>query len=304
MQESFGDCPPTLGDYQHRARQPIFQEGGCRLQGEAAAEPLFSIITIVFNAKDHLEKTIQSAIAQTQSPTIYWEHIIIDGGSTDGTLEVIRAYSKHISYWLSEPDLGISDAFNKGLARARGRWINFLNAGDCYARPDTLQEVAKVAANSKQKIISGFSWMVDRNHRLPKRTLSNADPLSVRAMISHQASFVARSLFAEIGLFSLGYQIRMDYDFWLRALARHEFLMVDRVWVLYDPNGISTRRESIVTFFAEERKANRLNDVPSYHAINLWLRLKAYLKLLWSYFQDRHHAISSRAQIFSDLVHF
>lgn len=91
--------------------------------------PKVSVVTICYNSVQFIEKTIQSVLSQTY-PNI--EYIVIDGGSTDGTKEIIEKYSSRISYWCSEKDRGIYDAMNKGIRKATGEWINFMNSGDCF----------------------------------------------------------------------------------------------------------------------------------------------------------------------------
>lgn len=101
-------------------------------------KPLISIITATFNAEEVLEETIMSVINQNYTAI---EHIIIDGGSTDGTLNIIRKYENYISYWISEPDKGLYDAMNKGISAAKGDWLNFLNAGDNYVGNEVLSNL-------------------------------------------------------------------------------------------------------------------------------------------------------------------
>lgn len=107
--------------------------GGLRINGlnkkKSSKLPLISIITVVYNGKNDIEKTIQSVINQTYNNI---EYIVIDGGSTDGTLDIIKNYEDKIDYWQSEPDAGIYDAMNKGIKLATGVWINFMNAGDIF----------------------------------------------------------------------------------------------------------------------------------------------------------------------------
>ena len=89
-----------------------------------------SVITVVFNDKAHIRQTMESFFSQTWEDK---EYIVIDGGSTDGTADIINEYSNRLAFWCSEPDGGIYDAMNKGISHAKGEWINFLNSGDLYA---------------------------------------------------------------------------------------------------------------------------------------------------------------------------
>lgn len=101
-------------------------------------DPKISVITVVYNNVDSIEKTIQSVLGQKYD---HIEYIIIDGHSTDGTVDVIRKYESKISYWISEPDRGIYDAMNKAIRVASGGWLNFMNAGDCYADESVLEKI-------------------------------------------------------------------------------------------------------------------------------------------------------------------
>lgn len=100
--------------------------------------PLISVITVVYNSVSTIEETIMSVINQTYSNI---EYIVIDGGSTDGTVDIIKKYHEHISYWVSEPDKGIYDAMNKGIKVSTGEWGHFLNSGDVYASVDSLMQI-------------------------------------------------------------------------------------------------------------------------------------------------------------------
>src|SRR5574344_2795323 len=100
--------------------------------------PKFSIITINRNNKNGLEKTTKSIISQLFTD---YEFIVIDGGSTDGSADVIRKYATHITYWISEPDKGIYNAMNKGITHAYGDYLNFMNSGDCFHSPAVLDEI-------------------------------------------------------------------------------------------------------------------------------------------------------------------
>lgn len=112
--------------------------------------PLISVVTVSYNAVLTIEQTILSVINQTY-PHI--EYIIIDGGSTDGTVDIIKKYANRIAYWVSEPDKGIYDAMNKGIRTAKGEWINFMNAGDLFYSKDTLEKVFSKSINDNIKVI-------------------------------------------------------------------------------------------------------------------------------------------------------
>ena len=108
---------------------------------------LISVVTVCYNAADTIEKTMLSVLNQTYHDI---EYIIIDGGSTDGTVEIIRKYADRIAYWVSEPDKGIYDAMNKGIKVATGEWINFMNAGDEFVDANVLDKLffAKTVAST------------------------------------------------------------------------------------------------------------------------------------------------------------
>jgi glycosyltransferase involved in cell wall biosynthesis len=238
---------------------------------------LVSIITVVKNGENLLEKTIQSVLSQTYQNI---EYIIIDGASTDGTVNVIRQYGEKIHYWVSEPDSGISEAFNKGIHSSNGDWINFLNAGDVFWQKDTVERVSHYF--DQGLILTGFAQFGQKV--MPKRVLRNQERLNIKSMVSHQASFVHHSVFNQIGLFSPDYQLRMDYDFWLRAFQRYDFLMLNEILVDYDPHGMSGEPSNIRLFYAEEKQANLSNHVQNAFGINFWVSLKCQIKLILSWF--------------------
>ena len=205
-------------------------EGGLRTKGyfkhsyretselsEKFTVPLVTIITVVFNGEKHLEQTIQSIISQTYDNV---EYIIIDGGSTDGTVDIIRKYEEVIDYWVSEPDAGISDAMNKGISLATGILINHLHAGDKFAADTTLSSVVS-SYNSE-----GWRWCFGnqllRSHTDDTIVGCFCPPkfsqklLHIVNTIPHPTVFSERALIEEVNGFDNNYKCAMDYHLWLR----------------------------------------------------------------------------------------
>jgi glycosyltransferase involved in cell wall biosynthesis len=118
--------------------------------------PLITVITVTFNAGEKLERTIQSVINQTLKDV---EFIVIDGGSTDKTTDIIRKYENKITYWISEEDQGIFDAMNKGINISSGQWINFMNAGDCFIENETLARISPYLDRTCADIVYGNTVM-------------------------------------------------------------------------------------------------------------------------------------------------
>lgn len=195
------------------------------------AEPLISIITISYNCADAIEKTIRSVVSQRFTDL---EYIIIDGGSTDGTADIIRGHSSYLAYWVSEKDKGISDAFNKGIAAAKGKYINLLNAGDTFTSMHTLEELAPhltaplVTFRYREENSGEYSRMADEDETNMEK----------KALLGHQATFVHRDVYTAMGGYNGSYKIRMDLDFFLRVLPHYRLKAVDLDIVRYNA-GIS-----------------------------------------------------------------
>jgi glycosyltransferase involved in cell wall biosynthesis len=171
--------------------------------------PLVSIITIVYNGEQYIENTIQSVVNQSYKNI---EYIVIDGGSTDNTLSIVRKYEKHISVLVSEKDKGISDAFNKGLKLASGEIIGIINADDWYE-----QHVVEKVVNGigDHDVVYGDLqlWKEGRKDFLVK---GNYEFLEKEMSINHPTVFVRAESYKKFGLFDLSYKCAMDYDLMLR----------------------------------------------------------------------------------------
>ena len=229
-------------------------EGGLRTQGyfknTQIDKPLISVITVVFNGAEYLEQTINSVIEQTYGNV---EYIIIDGGSTDGTLDIIKKYEGQVDYWVSERDKGIADAFNKGISLCTaGCWINILNSGDFYASATLFLDILNLFSTSK--IVTGYSQYLNSKKLIPNRVLGNSELLPLKAMISHQASFVSIDIYKKFGGYNNTYKVRMDYELWSRVLKENSFHFIPEVFVHYLPYGESYK--SVDKFIIEGVKVN------------------------------------------------
>ena len=174
-----------------------------------------SIITINFNDKEGLQKTIESVVCQTFSD---YEYIVIDGGSTDRSVDVIKQYESKIDYWVSEPDSGIYNAMNKGIRQAKGEYCLFLNSGDWLLNKEGLEYV--FCEMFEDKDIVYYDVMTDQGeYRYPdKLTLLS---FFISAPIGHQSSFIKTSLFSTIGLYNENWKIVSDWEFFLKAIIEY-----------------------------------------------------------------------------------
>lgn len=185
-------------------------------------KPLITIITVCYNAISSIEKTIISVINQTY-PNI--EYIIIDGGSTDGCIDVIKKYEDKITYWISEPDKGIYDAMNKGIKLAKGEWINFMNCGDTFYNNTTIEELFQ-KANFDSDIIYGNTNLLLITGEYIQRGEVVSD--NEYMPFCHQASFSRNSLMKKYG-FDTKYKICADRNFFYTAYknnAKFEYIDV------------------------------------------------------------------------------
>jgi glycosyltransferase involved in cell wall biosynthesis len=185
--------------------------------------PIISIITVSFNAAEFIEQTIQSVLSQTY-PHI--EYIIIDGASTDGTVEIIRNYESRLAYWRSKPDRGLAHAFNLGFAQSHGDWILYLNADDFFLDHAVVEKmVPHLMLNQGADVVYGRVMSVSREQTpapLLLKPIYYGNPWRWEdsrweAVIPHPAAFTNRSYFKKVGEFDKSCQITVDYEFYLRA---------------------------------------------------------------------------------------
>lgn len=195
----------------------------------------FSIITVNYNNINGLQRTVNSVICQIFKD---FEWIIIDGGSTDGSKELLERYQNCFAYWCSEPDNGVYHAMNKGISQAHGDYLLFLNSGDAFYDHDVLQKV--VDLQSDADIISGKAIRTDNGQILHLYDESVFMQL-YSDTLSHQASFIKRSLFYD-QKYDESLKIVSDWKFWMETIVfgNAKVAFIDVVVVLQDMSGLSS----------------------------------------------------------------
>lgn len=185
-------------------------------KAENDAEVFFSIITVTYNCADTLERTIRSVITQSCDD---YEYIIIDGASTDGTINIIKKYDMHISYWVSEKDTGIYNAMNKAIDISRGKWVAFINGNDWY-EDGAFQKMKKTICSNDAEIYYGkVNYIVEGEKRgfIGISDMTDPEQLHFGNMYCHQGLFISRELFSTIGKYDESYRILADYKWLLDA---------------------------------------------------------------------------------------
>jgi glycosyltransferase involved in cell wall biosynthesis len=196
------------------------------------SKPIFSIITVVLNGEKFLRETIESVKNQSFK---HYEYIIIDGGSTDKTLDVIKEYSEHIDFWISEKDRGLYDAFNKGILMAKGKYIGIINSDDVYT-VNALEIINEYFSNNpKIDFVFGSvkkHWGILHGYR-PKKIYYSWGFYS-----SHSTGFFIKKESAnKVGLYDLRYKYHADYDFFFRMIVKNKL------------KGMATRKDEVTGVF-------------------------------------------------------
>ena len=214
-----------------------------------------SIITICYNCKNVIEKTILSVVRQTYTNI---EYIIIDGASTDGTVDVINKYADKINYFVSEPDKGIYDAMNKGLNAATGDWVIFMNAGDSFYNNTVIEHF--VPQIEKDTVIAHGDIMVIGKHFKYHRKPTPIEQMKERMAVRHQATFTRLS-YHKIHPFDTSYRSSGDYVFFYNAYFddKVKFQYIPLCVANFDNTG--TSNVNFKRSFRENRRIwNKEND--------------------------------------------
>lgn len=232
--------------------------------------PLVSIITVCRNAAATLPRTLQSIAAQTYP---HMEYIIVDGASTDGTLELIRACPA-VTAWSSEPDEGITDAFNKGIAQASGEWVGILNADDWY-EPDTVARVVEFAKEADVVHGAVRYW----RGKDPKEVYYPCqERLKQEMTINHPSVFVRRSVYSAEGSFDAKFRYAMDYELILRCYIKgYRFKELDNIILAnMSYEGVSDRLWTKALYEATQAKLLHLPSPAKTWIYYIWQLVRGY----------------------------
>ena len=245
-------------------------------KGSFKCKPLITIITVVLNGQDYLEETILSVINQTYYNV---EYIVIDGGSTDCTLEIIKNYENAIDYWVSENDKGIYDAMNKGISLSSGSIIGILNSDDLLYNTDTLENIIDTYLLKNGDVIYGDILLVNPRTKLVKeKRFAKIRKMAYGMYLNHPAIFISLSIYKRFGIFRSDiFKMAADYDLMLRILKEKvRFININKYLAVMRDGGVSIKSYDIT--IKETYLARKLNL--SYIKFNLTNIVKCIKKYL------------------------
>jgi len=216
--------------------------------------PKVSVVTPSFNQAEFLERTMRSVLDQGY-PNL--EYIVIDGGSTDGSVDIIRKYADRLAYWVSEPDRGQVDAINKGLRRATGAWVAWQNSDDVFF-PGTFEQLAEAAAKHPEvDLIIGNMMIIDAHDRELRDvryvTPTHGALLAEGMLLANQAAFWRRNVHDEIGWLDESLQCSFDYEWFLRLTEKHRGVHVNQFWGGFRVHE-ATKTSNLTGLFVDENE--------------------------------------------------
>lgn len=249
-----------------------------------------SVITVVYNDEKHIKSTLDSFFAQTWPEK---ELIVVDGGSTDGTTEIIRDYANRISWWCSERDNGIYDAMNKGIMRCSGQWIGFLNSGDYYADSNSLERFMSTVIDSQVAVIYGHS-MEFNGSNLKLMLSMPPSGLNMGPTFRH-GSCLIRSDVQKKHLFDLALSKTLHYALdwqmlYTLFLEGHRFCQVDAVLEIYQKDGVSNHPYRNL-WYNYKITSNGLISISKFNffvksIVRTWIKQTILYRYLGAYLRD------------------
>lgn len=213
---------------------------------------LLSIITINYNDATGLQKTMESVKQQSSSD---FEHIVIDGNSNDGSLEVIKSFTYSQLQFVSEPDSGIYNAMNKGIAKANNKYLLFLNSGDVLERPEVVSKVLPYLKNDYAVLAGNLIFDEDSGMRLREHPEELSFSYLVGNAISHPSTFIKKSLFTKYGKYDENFKIVSDWAFFLKILGinNETYMKLPETISIFNTKGISSQEDNFEAVYRERQ---------------------------------------------------
>lgn len=225
--------------------------------------PKISVVTVVWNDAVGIERTIQSVINQTYENI---EFIVIDGGSTDGTVDVIKKYEEQIDYWISEKDEGIYDAMNKGISVATGMWVNFMNAGDIFVDKNIL---SNINLNDLSEYVLIYGNKIQNGQIIYPLDIKKLEIGEIHA--NHQSMFFNKELLSNELVYDTRYKIYADYELVNKIYKKDKSLIkyIDLTIADFEGNGVS----SIPSF---QKRKDKYSIIYSHYGLKYLIKSMIY----------------------------
>tara|TARA_B100000900_G_scaffold401425_1_gene406098 strand:- start:653 stop:1438 length:786 start_codon:yes stop_codon:yes gene_type:complete len=236
-----------------------------------------SIVTVVFNRREEFEETIENILSQTYDNL---EIIIIDGGSTDGTVDVIKKYNHKIAYWVSEPDKNIYHAMNKGIINATGKWINFMNAGDLYYEKNVIENVFANSEYKEVDLLIGNS-IIEYDEFSRRYQNGNLSEIWKGARFIHQSCFI-KTEFQKLNPYNENNEISADFEFFFNSIEINKIKTynLNNFVSIFRAGGLSDKRriEALLANFKLVRNTFRFS--PKIFSFYIFIILKETFKFV------------------------